>query len=419
MNDYLALNPTSRSLWDRSKRVIVGGGQAHKRHVRYMARGGPFFFSKAKGAHVYDVDGRRFIDYLLGYGPIVLGHCDDAFNAAVARQMGESGVQGGEHPLEIELAERLTRLIPTAEMLMYLIGGSASTSAAVRVARAYTGKEIIVRCGYHGWHDWCVSTSPGVPLDERGRVVDFPYNNLAALERLLETNRNTVAAVIIEAVQNDGPATGFFSGVRSLCDRHGCLFILDDVKTGFRFDMGGAQRLYGIEPDLSTFGKALGNGFPLSVLVGRRDILEKTVDCYCAATFHGDPISCAASLACLDLLEQRDGIAHQHRLGRRLIDGLNARFKNADFPMTVEGHPAMPNPREGYVDDRDRPLPPGWAKRCSFEWHSEMQRSGVFVNWHVWFLSTAHTDADIDATLEIAEKAIAKVFEIMERPSVD
>ncbi len=413
------LNPLSRKLWDQSSRLIVGGGQAHKRHVRYLARGGPGFFTHAKGAYVYDADGREYIDYLLGYGPIVLGHCDYEFNAIVARQMTQSGVQGGEHPLEIELAERLTKLIPGAEMLMYLIGGSASTSASLRVARAHTGRERVIRCGYHGWHDWCVPASPGVPADERGRILDFPYNDLAALERQLETHRAAVAAVIIESVQDDGPAPGFFAGVRELCDRHGCLFILDEVKTGFRFDLGGAQKLYGIQPDLSTFGKALGNGFPLSVLVGRRHILEKRSDCYCSATFHGDPIACAASLACLDLLELRDGIAHQHRLGRRLIDGLNRVFKDADFPLRMEGHPAMPNPREGYVGEPARPLPSGWAGRCAREWFAAMQRNGVFVNWHVWFLSTAHRAADIEATIKIARKAVKQTCAVMQRPSVD
>ncbi len=419
MEAWEKLNPQSRRLWEKANRLIVGGGQAHKRHVLYLARGGPAFFTRAKGAYVYDADDREYIDYLLGYGPIVLGHCDYEFNALVARQMTQSGVQGGEHPLEIELAERLIRLIPGAEMLMYLIGGSATASAALRVARAHTGRERVIRCGYHGWHDWCVPASPGVPADERGRVLDFTYNDLAALERQLETHRGTVAGVIIEAVQDDGPAPGFFAGVRALCDRHGCLFILDEVKTGFRFDLGGAQKLYGIQPDLSTFGKALGNGFPLSVLVGRRDLLEKRSDCYCSATFHGDPIACAASLACLDLLERRDGIAHQHRLGRRLIDGLNRIFKEADFPLRMEGHPAMPNPREGYVGEPARPLPTGWTGRCAREWFAAMQRNGVFVNWHVWFLSTAHTEADIDATISIARKAVSQACTVMRSPSVD
>jgi glutamate-1-semialdehyde aminotransferase len=408
--DYTHLNPQTRALWERGCRRLVGGGQGHKRHTRYIARGGPGFFTRAKGACMWDADGRRFIDYLCGYGPIILGHCDDAWNAAVLRQMQEAGVQSAEHPSELALADRLAGLIPNAEMLLFAIGGSAATSTALRIARAHTGREAVIRCGYHGWHDWAMSDTNGVPLHERAFVHAVAYNDVAGLERLLKQLPRKVAAVIVEAVLDDGPAPGYFDAVRRLCDEHGCLFILDEVKTGFRFDLGGAQRLYGIRPDLATYGKAMANGLPISAICGTRQVMEQRADLAISATFHGDPIGCAAALATLDELERRDGIAFLHRQGRALIDGLNRIFAAADFPMHLAGHPAMPNPTEGWRGQTQRALPKGWAGEAARAWCAAMQRRGVFVNLHVWFLTLAHDDAIIAETLAKAEEAIPEAL---------
>ena len=388
---HLARNTRSRHLWGRSCQAIVGGGQAHKRPVKYMYRGGPGFAMRAKGARFWDADGNEYLDYLLAYGPIILGYGDSDVNDAVRRQMEEGTLFSVEHPRVIELAEKLCKLIPCAEMVVPFIGGSAATAGALRCARAHTGREKIVRCGYHGWFDWCFPEVPGVPRSERDLILSVSYNDLPALQQLLEVNRGQVAGVIIEAVQNDGPSPDYFAGVRRLCDEHGVVFILDEVKTGFRFDLGGAQKPFGIDCDLATFGKAMCNGYPGSVVVGKRKVLEARTDTFLAATFHADLLSVAAALTVIRVLEERDGIAYMHRLGRRLIDGLNDVFRVHEFPCRVGGFAPMPALMETAT---------GALKgKAMSAWCAAMQRRGIYVTGHVWFLSLAHTEDDIEQTI--------------------
>ncbi len=413
---HMAANPASRTLWGRSCNVIVGGGQAHKRPVKYLYRGGPAFAARAKGARFWDADGREYIDYLLGYGPIVIGHCDEQVNAAVAEQMHHAGtVFSVEHPLAIDLAERLVGLIPSAEMVMFFLGGSSATLGAVRVARAHTGRETVIRCGYHGWYDAFPPLAKGVAGHARQHMVEVAYNDADALAERLDAHAGQVAAVIIESVQGDGPAEGYFDRVRSLCDRHGALFVLDEVKTGFRFAMGGAQQRFGIQPDLSCFGKAMCNGYPGSVLVGRRAVLEDRADTFLAATFHGDLLSIAAARATMDILEKRNGIEHFQRLGRRLIDESNALFAEMSLPLRIAGFPAMPDPAETKADDPVNPMPAEWQGKVFGAFFGAMQRHGIYVTGHPWFLSLAHTDAEIDQTIEVARVAAAEALDELTR----
>jgi glutamate-1-semialdehyde aminotransferase len=405
-------NRTSRELWERSCRVIVGGGQAHKRPVDLMKLGGPAFIARARGAKFWDVDGNEYVDYLLGYGPIVLGHSDPDVNEAIRRQIEEGTVYSVEGPKEIELAEKLIELIPCAEMVMYYVGGSGATSGALRVARAHTRREVIIRCGYHGWHDWCVPDNPGVPLYNRTLIQEVPYNDLPALQKKLEAFVGKVAGVMIEAIQWGGPSEGYFEGVRALCDEHGAVFILDEVKTGFRFDLGGAQRSFGIDCDIATFGKAMCNGYPGSVLVGRREFMEGRTDTHMAATFHGDLLSVVAALTVIRIMEERDGIGHFQRLGRKLIEGLNRIFTEAEAPLKVIGYPPMPWPVVTGQDDPN-PCPEAFKGQAMNHFCAALQRRGIYATGHPWFLSLAHTDGDIDRTLAIAGQAVKEFMDIM------
>lgn len=397
-------NAASRRLWERSARVIVGGGQAHKRPVEIMELGGPGFALRAKGAYFTDADGHEYIDYLLGYGPIMLGHADPDVNEAVRRQMEAGTIYSIEHPLAVELAETLVELIPCAEMLMYFVGGSGATSGAIRCARAHTGREVVIRCGYHGWHDWCVPDNPGVPRCQQDLIRGAPYNDLAALGRMLDEHAGRVAAVMIEAVQGDGPSADYFPGVRRLCDAHGAVFILDEVKTGFRFAMGGAQEKFHIDCDLAAFGKAMCNGYPGSVVVGRRSILESRTDTHLAATFHADLLSVAAALTVIRIMRERDGIAHFERLGRRLIEGMNGVFRETNVPLSVVGFPAMPTLRV-HGDEDPLPCPEDRRAETVRRFCAAMQRGGVYLTGHPWFLSLAHTPEDIDRTIDVAGRA--------------
>ena len=412
-DDQVKRNQKSRELWDKACRLIVGGGQAHKRPVKYLLRGGPAFASRAQGAYFWDADGNKYIDYLLSYGPIVLGHADPEVNEAIRRQIEMGTLYSVEHPLSVEVAESLCRTIPCAEMVLYFIGGSSATQGAIRCARAHTKREKIIRCGYHGWYDWCWPTIPGVPRHEQELILAAPYNDLGALEGLLKSNAGQVAGVIVEAVQNEGPAENYFAGVRRLCDEHGAVFILDEVKTGFRLDLGGAQKRYGIDADLATFGKAMCNGYPAAVVVGKRKIMEARTDTYLAATFHADALSLTAAQVVMRVLRERNGPAHFERLGRRLMDGLNQVFVDLKYPLKITGSPAMPGPVQTGVDDPKNPCPPEFAGKVITEWCASLQRRGVYATGHVWFLSLAHTEADIDQTIAIGADAAKEAMGLL------
>jgi glutamate-1-semialdehyde aminotransferase len=405
-------NRRSRELWERSCRSIVGGGQAHKRPVDIMKLGGPSFIARARGARFWDVDGNEYLDYLLGYGPIVLGHSDPAVNEAVRRQMEDGTVYSVEHPLEIDLAEMLIELIPCAEMVMYFVGGSSATMGAIRCARAHTGREKIVRCGYHGWLDWCVPDMPGVPRFNKEVSLAVRYNDLSALRKMLEDNHGQIAGVLIESVQDDGPSQDYFPGVRQLCDEHGAVFILDEIKTGFRFGLGGAGPRFNARPDLATFGKAMCNGYPAAVVVGKRSVLEKRTDTHMAATFHGDLLSVVATITTIRVMQERDGIGRFWRLGRRLIDGLNRAVREVEVPIKVIGFPPMPVVKAA-GDDDPVPCPKELREEALRQFCAALQRRGIYATPHPWFLCLAHTEQDIDRTIEIAYDAAREMKEVM------
>lgn len=388
---------------ERAIDLIVGGGQAHKRPYN-VDGGSPAFVDRADGCRFWDVDGNEYIDYLMGYGPIVLGYRWPALDEAVKAQMAKGSIFNVEFPEELQLAEALIDLIPCAEKVAFFIGGSAATSGAVRIARAHTDKDVVLRCGYHGWHDWAVPDSPGVPQHTRTLIHAIPYNDLDALAAALKAHAGRVAAVIIEAVQGSGPDPDYFPGVERLVREHDAVFILDEVKTGFRFALGGAQAHLGIQPDLAVFGKAMCNGYAGSAVVGRKAVMESAEKAYMAATFHADPLSVAAGLATISELRAHDGIAHQWRLGRRLMDGLQRLFDDAGAPLSVEGYPVLAS----VVRSPDIGKEEGEALKYRF--HTAMMLRGSYLHPHPWFLTLSHTEADIDVTLEHAQGALREAM---------
>lgn len=260
---------STTDLLGRARQVVMGGGQGHKRPSDIP--GYPAFAVRGKGCRFWDNEGREFIDYLCAFGPILLGYAHPAVDEAVRKQIDEGVIFNVPHPSEAELAERLIGLIPCAEMVAYFTGGSGATSGAVKVARAYTKREKVVRCGYHGWHDWCCPGGEGVPRCVSELTLELPYNDVDALQAIFQEHGPQIACVIIEPVIGSGPRPGFLEAVKSVCDEHGAILIFDEVKTGFRFAMGGAQEYLGITPDLSTFGKAMANGYDIGVLVGKKE----------------------------------------------------------------------------------------------------------------------------------------------------
>jgi glutamate-1-semialdehyde 2,1-aminomutase len=365
-----------------------------------LARGYPVFARGARGARFTDADGNEFVDYLMGFGPIVLGHGDEEVADAVARQAREGVIFSTAHEKELEISERILKYFPWAGMIGFAIGGSAVTSAAVRLARAYTGRDVVLRCGYHGWHDWTSHEPIGVPQAVRDVSLTFPYGDLNALGALLDQHKGKVAGVIIETFQGAGPATGYLQGVVDLAHQHGALCMFDEVKTGCRLAFGGAGALLGVDPDVATFGKAWCNGFPGGFYVGRREILSdaRCQKAWLAATFHCELASFAAMEVVLNRLEREDGIGCQRRLGERFMAGINAACERGRIAYRLVGHPAMPQPK---VD-------PAQKERVGRVLLGALARGHYIHPGHCMFFSLAHTAGDIDGAVAAVEEAIAE-----------
>jgi len=279
----------------------------------------PLFIERGDGGRVWDIDGNVFIDYVLGLLPVVLGYRDPDVDAAIREQLDRGIVFSLASRLEAEVAERLVRLIPCAEMVRFGKNGSDATTAAVRLARACTGRDRVAVCGYHGWHDWYIGSTTrdlGVPAAVKALTTALPFNDLQAVADCLQ--REDVAALVLEPAGIVDPAPGYLEGLRELTQKHGTLLVFDEIVTGFRINMGGAQAEYGVAPDLAAFGKAMGNGMPISAVVGRRDLMRRMEDIFFSGTFGGEALSLAAAAATIDKLEREQAVPRMRHLGRRL-----------------------------------------------------------------------------------------------------
>jgi len=337
-----AKRPLAKSVeWlERSKRVIPGCAQTFsKGHTQYVQGVAPIFLSRGKGCRVWDVDGNEYIDYVQGLLPNILGYAHEEVNQAVSAQLAEGHSFSLPHPLEVQLAERLTRLIPCAEMVRFGKNGSDATSGAVRAARALTGRDRIACCGYHGWQDWYVGSTArnaGVPVAVRGLTHPFRYNDLSSLNALLDQHPNEFAGLILEPMNFEEPIPGFLEGVKELARKHGALLIFDEICSGFHFGLGGAQELFGVTPDMACFGKAMGNGFPIACVVGRADVMGVFDEIFYSFTFAGEVASMAAAMKVLDILEGSDALARIEANGRTLQDGIKVLAKQAGLQGQLE-----------------------------------------------------------------------------------
>lgn len=309
----------------RSAACVPGCAQTFsKAPISFVQGVAPAFLAREKGAYVWDVDGNRYIDFILGLGPSILGHSDDVVNQAVRDQM-ELGVSFSlPTPIEVELSEKLCEVIPSAEMVRFGKNGSDATAAAVRLSRGYTGRDKVARCGYHGWQDWYIGSTNrnlGVPKAVSALTLHFPYNNLDALAALFRANHDEIACVIMEPHAFDLPAPGYLEGVREICHQNGALLVFDEIVTGFRTAQGGAQEYYGVMPDVSCFGKAMANGFPISAVVGKADVMRLFEQVFFSVTFGGETGSMAASLATISELKRRDGFTKLWKNGAVLQQG--------------------------------------------------------------------------------------------------
>ena len=423
----------ARALRERAERVLPGGVDSPVRAYRAVP-GVPPHIVRGEGAHVVDADGNDFIDFVLAYGPHILGHQPPKVVAAIRAQLERGIAYGHTVELEVELAKRIVDAVESVEMVRFVTSGTEAAMSAMRLARAATGRDRIVKFagGYHGHADALLAEagsgiatlgipgSPGVPAAAVASTIVLPYNDPEAVAALFEREGDHIAAVIVEPVAGNmgcvPPAPGFLDGLRACTSKWGALLVFDEVMTGFRVAYGGAQTLYGIRPDLSLFGKVIGGGLPVGAYGGRRDLMEQIAPSgpvYQAGTLSGSPPAMAAGGAALDVLCENPSLYQQlERLGERLQAGFESAADAAGVVCTVGRVGSMVTPFLGIDEARSFDD----VKRADRErfgrLHSDWLDAGILwppSQFETAFLSTSHTDADVDRTVESFARTLSSI----------
>ncbi len=388
----------------RARKVIPSCTQTFSKGPTQFVQGvAPLFLQRGRGSHVWDVDGNEYVDYVMALGPIVLGYDDPDVIAAVQRQLADGVTFSLAHPLEVEVAETLAKVVPCAEMVRFGKNGSDATSGAVRAARAYTGRDVVACCGYHGWQDWYIGTTTrrrGVPAAVCELTRTFTYDDVGSLERLFAEHPGRVAAVILEPVGVVEPTGDFLQRVAALTHANGAVLIFDEIVTGFRLALGGAQERFGVVPDLACFGKAMANGFPLSAVVGRREIMEVFDEIFYSFTFGGEALSLAAARATIAKLRERNVVEHLWRQGRALRDGYNALARELGLADRTQ---CIGFPPRTVLTFRDRAGADSLAMKSLFQ--QEMIKRGILTSGG-FTLCYAHSDEDVRRTLAACRDAL-------------
>lgn len=406
----------SEEMLERALKVIPLGAQTFSKSLVHYPRGAsPFFIQRAKGSRAWDVDGNEYVDFNNALCSVTLGHSDPDVSAAVTDQLERGTIFALSSELEIEVAERIVEMVPCAQMVRFGKNGSDATSGAIRAARAYTGRERVAVCGYHGWQDWYIgstSRNKGVPRSTGELTHGFLYNDLASLRAALEAHPGEFAAVIMEPMNTTFPQDGFLQGMVDLAREHGAVAVFDETITGFRYAKGGAQELFGVTPDLACFGKGLANGYPLSAVAGRGEIMKEFEEVFFSFTMGGELLSLAAAKAALAKLERDDVPAELARLGTRLIDGVQERIERhgcAAF-LSVAGHPSW-----SFLTIREQPGADGFELKTLLL-QEVLARGILTLGTHN--ISFAHTDADIDALLAVYDELFPMMRSAIEQNDV-
>jgi len=429
------VGPKSQFLQQRAEKVLPLGVNSN---FRYWGEGLTPYVERAKGAYLWDVDGRRFIDYRMAFGPIILGHAYDEVDAKVIDEVKNGVLFAMTGELEVEVAEMMVEMCPAVDMVRFACSGTEATMHAIRVARAYTGRDIILKFegNYHGFQDhtlWStyapveaygnrrspipVKASSGIPQSMGEFVITLPFNDFEGFERVMRSYGDQIAAVITEPCQGNcgaiEPQAGFLELIRKKTEEYEVIFILDEVKTGFRIANGGAQEYYRIKPDLATYAKALGNGYPIAAFGGRREIMSIIGHGVSqGGTYTNNKPGVAAAFATLNLLKTKPILESIQKRGKRLMGGLKDIFEDNNIPVVVSGYPTMFSFALG-VD----------AVTCQRDWDNSHKDAylklvelaierGVMPDHDArepWFLCYSHTDADIDETLNVYADIVKKV----------
>jgi len=429
----------SRKLFESAQKLIPGGVNSETRGPRWEITPGvyPMFIDHAKGSHFWDVDGNEFIDYMLGYGPLILGHASQKVNEAVLEQLEKGTLLGLSHEIEQKVAEIIVEGVPCAEMVRFQNTGTDACTAAVRIARAYTGKEKIARLdmGYHGWHDWALvdvagglennyikaASVPGISASALQDIVVLPWNKIEVVEKIIKRHGHEIAAVMCEPIRPPIlPKDGFFKALREITEDNDILLIFDEVKSGFRIAFGGAQEYLNVTPDLAIFSKSLGNGFPVAAVAGKRDVMLIVPEVSIAGTFNANGASMAAALATLSELKDPKAHKHLYEIGGAIKKGITDAVEDTGVEAIVAG----PEPMFTIVFTQLEEITTfeDWKivkkdqyknRRNLFE--RELLEGGVFYHpgiGQLFFDSLTHTKEDAEKTVQAAYEALKKAKKV-------
>ncbi len=409
----------SNALLKRAKKSIPAAASTYSKSYRYFCEGAaPAILERGLGSHVWDVDGNEYIDYVLALGPVIIGYNDARINNAIIEQMKKGISFSLTNELEVILAEKLIEIIPCAEMVKFVKNGSDATTAAIRLARAYTKRDHVLCSGYHGWHDWYIGTTEndlGVPEAVKRLTHTFPYNDIRALESLFSAYKNEIAAVIMEPFSFDLPKPGYLESVKEITHQNGALLIFDEVVTGFRLGLSGAQGYFGVVPDMAAFGKGMANGMAISVVVGRRDILSLIEQgAFISTTFGGEALSIAAALKTIEILERErvffDKFTKLGTLLRKGVEGIIAALdlKDCIEPIGLPIHFALKFKNLGNLKHFDL---------LSVFQQEAIQQGVLTIGAHNFCL--AHSEEDIATTLQAYTHAFGMVKQAVQNDSLE
>lgn len=395
---------------EKAKEIIpLGSHTLSKSTMQWSVGAVPLYLESAKGCEVTDIDGNRYIDYGMALGPFILGYCDDDVNAAVTEQLQKGTMFTLSSDIELAAAQTLVDVVPCAEMVRFGKNGSDVTSTAIKLARGYTGKEKIIICGYHGWQDWYVTTTErdaGIPKCYKDLVLSTKYNDFEYLEKLLEEYEGEIAGLIMEPVGAIKPENNFLEKVREICTRKGIVLIFDELFTGFRWSLGGAQEYFGVTPDLACFGKAIANGMPVSAICGKREFMDQFDKVFYSGTYLAETLSLAAVMATINKLKTHNVHAHIIELGQYMIDEFTKLVEKHEISHTVS---IIGYPFKSVINLADGPNHTSSELKSFFQ--QECAKRGVlFIGYHL--VSLAHSKEHIDFTLNVYDEVLTELKEI-------
>jgi len=412
MENAQKLNTTkSRKLFEEAETLIPGGVLGARKPGDFIDGEYPIFLESGKGCRLTDVDGNEFIDFLCGYGPIILGYREEEVDDAVFRQVREKGFCFTlTQKYQNQLAKKLTEIVPSSEQSIFLKTGSDATTASIRIARAYTNRIKVMRCGYHGWHDWCVEMKGGIPEKFYEDVHEFRYNDLDQLEDLMAKHGDQTAAIIMTPFGHPNhkkmevPKPGFLEGVREIASRYGAVLVFDEIRTCFRLRMGGAQELYGVTPDLTVLGKAMANGYVISAVTGKANVMmaaEKKL--FISSTFFPNSDSFIAALKTIEIMERDNVLDNIWKKGDRLLKKIRESIDRHDIGAELTGVAPM-----FYITFKKNESGSYKSKRLDF--YTRLIRGGFFFSpYHHSYISYRHTEQDLDLTANAIDEAMAYV----------